>query len=355
MNKIWNHFDLFSRLSAVFLIVSVVFSPFDSFQAEAAVNPPKILSYQGRLANSSGDLLGGSGTTYYFKFSIWNTSSSGTRVWPTNAPQVTTATVRQGVFTVNIGDTAAGYPDALDYDFARAQDIYLQVEVSSDNISYETLTPRQRITSNAFAQVAGAVVGSTTPSLFGTTTSSSNSVVTIAATSTNSVALTIKAVTNQIARLFGIDDSAGNNLLYVSATGGLFASSTFQATGATRLYSTLQVDGASTLQDVTFGSGTSTGSVAVTNNFKVASLTNCNTIDTGSNCSNNYTNYTRKLYIKKKTIQIITLLFIITTLYLSITLIKTQTKLFKIHQILINLNYFTIQQRIPSILMIFQI
>jgi hypothetical protein len=63
--------------------------------------------------------------------------------------------VRQGVFNVNIGDTANGYPDVLDYNLSSGN-IYLQVEVSSDGVTFETLSPRQQIFSTAFSQVSGS-------------------------------------------------------------------------------------------------------------------------------------------------------------------------------------------------------
>ncbi|HVY56205.1 MAG TPA: hypothetical protein VHC46_10660, partial [Thermodesulfobacteriota bacterium] len=118
---------------------------------------PSTLSYQGRLTDGSGNLLGGTGTTYYFKFSLWNnaTVGNGSRLWPAVAPSTFSTTVRQGVFNVNIGDTPAGYPDALNFDF-RTSDIYLQVEVSANGSAFETLSPRQPISSAAFAQIAGA-------------------------------------------------------------------------------------------------------------------------------------------------------------------------------------------------------
>ena len=136
--------------------------------ARAVSGVPTILGYQGRLTNSSGDLLGGSGTTYYFKFSIWDhISSTNTvnRVWPSSAPGTVTTTVRQGVFNVNIGDTANSYPDTLNYDFNTNQTVYLQVEASSDGSSFQTLTPRQAMNANSFAQLAGAVSGTNSSSI----------------------------------------------------------------------------------------------------------------------------------------------------------------------------------------------
>ncbi len=110
--------------------------------ALAASAPPTILSYQGRLANSAGDLLGSiSGTTYYFKFSVWNNSNvgSGTQVWPASAPASVSSPVRQGVFNVNIGDTAKGYPVPLTLDFSITPRCICRFEVSPDNVTFETL------------------------------------------------------------------------------------------------------------------------------------------------------------------------------------------------------------------------
>ncbi|MFM2330983.1 MAG: hypothetical protein RLZZ26_490, partial [Candidatus Parcubacteria bacterium] len=200
-----------------------------------AATTPSILSYQGRLADSGGNLLGGSGTTYYFRFSIWDNSNvgSGTRLWPTSSPSSVPLTVRQGVFTANIGDTAAGYPDVLNYDFTSASDIYLQVEVSSDNSTFQTLSPRQRISASAFAQLSRAVSG-TGSSSFGTTTPIQNSVVSVQSTSTNAIGVTIRAIASQVANLFQIQDSTGTNLFTVDGNGGI----TGTAATTTSLYAT---------------------------------------------------------------------------------------------------------------------
>ncbi|MDP3975190.1 MAG: hypothetical protein Q8P88_02825, partial [Candidatus Jorgensenbacteria bacterium] len=144
-------------------VFSISYLPFFIPHAAAVTGVPKIISYQGRLANASGDLLGGSGTSYYFKFSIWNSPTSspvtGSQLWPSASSSVTTSTVTSGVFNVAIGDTANGYPDALTYDFYENRDVYLQVEVSSNGSSFETLSPRQRIAASGFAISAETVTG----------------------------------------------------------------------------------------------------------------------------------------------------------------------------------------------------
>ncbi len=268
------HRSIFLKSGIVLLLLAYISNSLSFSSPVFAAAPPGIISYQGRLADSSGNLLGGSGTTYYFKFSIWNnaTVDSGTRLWPSSAPTASSFNVRQGVFTANIGDTASGYPHVLDYDFATAGDVYLEVSVSSDNSTFQTLSPRQRISSVPFARLSGAVSGSTTPSSFGTTTPIANSVVTIEATSTGSTLLSLRAIASQIANLFQVQNSSGSNLVYVSASGGIFASTTFQATGATTLYSTLNVSGLTTLSYAST-TGLTVSGTASTTNLVVSALT----------------------------------------------------------------------------------
>ena len=265
---------------ALFLVVA--FSLLFGFSFAEAAGAPTIISYQGRLADSSGNLLGGSGTTYYFKFSIWNAESSGSQLWPAASPSSVGLTVRQGVFTAQIGDTAAGFPDALDYDFNTASDIYLEVAVSSDNSSFQTLTPRQRISAAPFARLSSAVSGSTEPSSFGTTTPISNSVVTVEATSTNSTLLSLRAIASQVADLFKIQTSTGSSLFSVAANGLLSfisASSTQQS-----VLDTLSIGrtATTTIRGETSATSTFAGGISGLA-FQATNLVNCDTIDTDSN------------------------------------------------------------------------
>ena len=151
---------LFKKNNIFIFFITLIFVSVPFF-ASAAVGVPNIISYQGRLTNSSGQLLGGGGTTYYFKFSIWDnpTVASGAKLWPSTTPGTTSLTVSDGVFNVNIGDTGSGYPDALTYNFQDNDTVYLQIEVSSDNVHFETLGPRQRITSSGSAINAQTLAG----------------------------------------------------------------------------------------------------------------------------------------------------------------------------------------------------
>ncbi|MEK7505254.1 MAG: hypothetical protein AAB589_03155, partial [Patescibacteria group bacterium] len=121
-------------------------------------------------------------------------------------------------------------------------DVYLQVEASSDNSTFQTLSPRQRISASAFAELASAVSG-TGSSSFGTTTPIANSQVTIEATSTTAIPLAIRGKTSQTANLFQVQNALASNLLYINSSGAVFASSTLQVTATTTIYSDLVLSG----------------------------------------------------------------------------------------------------------------
>lgn len=244
------------------IIILLLLSPYVPVYAAGT---PLIFSYQGRLSNSNGNLLTG---TYYFKFSIWDVATGGTagtnRLWPSGGPSSVSASVREGVFNVNIGDTANGYPDSLTYNFNTDADIFLQVEASSNDSSFETLSPRQRISSAVFAQIAGAVSG-TGQSSFGTTSPVSGAIVTVEATTTSAIPVFIRAIAGQLANLFRIENSSATHLFSVNNSGSVFASSTLNVSGSDpqiRLgltsypYGTLYVDAAG---DVNFLSNSGNG------------------------------------------------------------------------------------------------
>jgi fibronectin-binding autotransporter adhesin len=257
---------MIKKLLYAFVLLAISATAVPAF-AVAAAAPPTILSYQGRLADNGGSLLGGAGTTYYFKFSLYDAVSNGNRVWPNSAPSSFGATVTQGVFTANIGDTANGYPDTLNYDFSRNSAVYLQVEVSSDNNTFETLSPRQQVTSVPYAALSGAVVGTTTESLFGTTTAAANSFVTMQATTSSISALTLIGAVSQSAAVFQIQNNSLQNIFSVSASGALTLGSALTVqNGGT---------GSTTLGGLLAGGGVSMYSIA----------TSTATCGTGLSCS----------------------------------------------------------------------
>lgn len=161
-NRVWVNRIILTIAAGILLVIFATSFP----QAQGAPGIPLILNHQGRLLNSSGTLLGGpSGTNYCFKFSIYDnaTVGQGTKLWPSGAPPSTmVVSVKNGVFNVGIGDTAAG-GDTLNFNFEDNDTVFLNVEVADRPGgvcgTFETLGPRQRIVSSAFAINANTVRG----------------------------------------------------------------------------------------------------------------------------------------------------------------------------------------------------
>ena len=154
----------------VFVIVFFIFN-FVFSSVFAATGVPTLLHHQGRLLDSSGNLLGGSsGTNYCFRFSIYDNPGvgSGSKLWPSSTPSKMTVNVKNGILNTEIGDTTAG-GDTLDFDFSTTE-AYLNIDVANSSggdcsavSSFETLSPRQRIVSSAYA-INSKTVGGFTPS-----------------------------------------------------------------------------------------------------------------------------------------------------------------------------------------------
>lgn len=130
--------------------------------SKAATGVSAMLSYEGRLMDASGNPLGGTGTPYCFRYSIYDAASGGTKLWPAGTPNTSLATSTDGVFSSLIGQA-----DALTYNFFDSDTVYLNVDVytvaasggTCSGGSWESLTPRQQIASTGYAQTAKNTYG----------------------------------------------------------------------------------------------------------------------------------------------------------------------------------------------------
>ncbi len=151
-----------------FLYLAIAGKIFAPLPVEAQPGVPNLISYQGRLTDTSGNPLGGTGTVYCFRYSIFDAQSGGNQLWPANGsatttPSNSTTTVTDGVFSDQIGRVDNLASSSL-LDFMSTSTYYLQVQVSTSSPTcasgLETLAPRQQIVSDAWARTAANVYGS---------------------------------------------------------------------------------------------------------------------------------------------------------------------------------------------------
>ena len=224
-----------TRVFAFIALFSFIFNPsnliFWSLVSPVYAAVPHIVNYQGRLEDSTGNVLGGAlGTDFTFHFSIWNTSSTGggSMLWPGSGTAATaTLPVFNGVFDARLGDATLGFP-VLDLNFNTSTVLYLQIEVFNATTSlFETLSPRQAIVSAGFAinadTVSGASVG----------TSSNNVLLLNASGSINLPGGQIRPINS--ASCSGLAALGGGSLCYDVSNNNLFvfnsASSSWVALG----------------------------------------------------------------------------------------------------------------------------
>lgn len=115
----------------------------------AAVTPPRILMYQGRLLNSNNVPV--SDATASMSFALYDALSGGTCLWSNNSSTCASVTTRSvtltaGLFSEALGDTGASYAAIQDAVFSNNATVYLEVIVNG-----ETLAPRKRMLAAPYA------------------------------------------------------------------------------------------------------------------------------------------------------------------------------------------------------------
>lgn len=119
------------------LVIALVFA------VRLADAVPKTMSYQGKLMDSSGTAQTRS---FDFKFAIYEVSSGGTSIWPLASEDTHTGVeVKDGLYNVELG-----IKNPIDAKFDK--DYWLEIQVSPNGLgTYETLYPRNKLTTSAYA------------------------------------------------------------------------------------------------------------------------------------------------------------------------------------------------------------
>ncbi len=115
---------------------------------------PTQINFQGMLTDpNTGDPLGGTppGTQYDMKISLWDQLSSGTQKWTETRDGTNAVYVSEGLLNAVLGQVTALTSDV----FSNNSELYLQIEISAHSANtYQTLSPRQKVTSVGYALVA---------------------------------------------------------------------------------------------------------------------------------------------------------------------------------------------------------
>lgn len=120
------------------ITLSILFLIWRAFLVQAAV--PGLISFQGRLTDIDGVSLDG---TFPMRFYLYSELTGGTALW--NEEQ--SVVITDGIYNVQLG-----LVNLLDSNIFSENEVYLEVAIYDVEItSWETLTPRQRLTSTAYA------------------------------------------------------------------------------------------------------------------------------------------------------------------------------------------------------------
>lgn len=103
---------------------------------------PRTINFQGQLADSQGNLLDG---MFMINFYLFNQETGGTEIW---SEQQTIEAV-EGIFNAQLGAVTP-----LDSALFDSDNIYLEMEIFNSGTGWETMAPRRKLTSTAFAMKA---------------------------------------------------------------------------------------------------------------------------------------------------------------------------------------------------------
>lgn len=144
------------------VFAAVLFVILSSSIVQAVTTVPTKMNFQGRLANSAGNIL--TDGTYNMKFRIYNASSGGTLQWSEDRLVSATqgVTVTNGQFSVQLGSVTS-----LPASIFTSNSLYFEVELptpatatsSSPSWTEGAMTPRNQLATSAYAYNAETLDG----------------------------------------------------------------------------------------------------------------------------------------------------------------------------------------------------
>jgi hypothetical protein len=219
----------------ILLLLIIILTP----TAHAAQTIPYKINFQGRLTDSSGNIMADG--TYNMKLRLWTAASSGSNVWTetrgdTGGANTNRVQVTNGLFSIQLGDITALTTSLFSNG---TYPLYLEVELPTPATATCTtagcasytegaMTPRSALGSSAYAFNADTVDGIDGSSLArvdaGNTFTASNSY-NSGTTNTfngNLVVNNTETVTNNSLIGFNVAGTAGSYTLQANGTGGYF-------------------------------------------------------------------------------------------------------------------------------------
>lgn len=144
-HAIWQQGINISFLLPFFILLTTVIALFVAVMPADAV-ASSTLNFQGRLLTNTGGLVADG--SYNIEFKIYDDEFAGSNLWTETRTGIDTVTVRNGYFSVYLGDVTP-FGASIPWD----QELYMTMNVNSDG----EMTPRFKLTAVPYAFRAGAV------------------------------------------------------------------------------------------------------------------------------------------------------------------------------------------------------
>jgi hypothetical protein len=241
----------FQVLGSIFGLGSINLGKIFSINtAHAATGINQAINYQGKLMDSAGNFVADG--DYNIIFSIYDAATAGTRLWTANGttgtPTAVSVSVQSGLFSVLLGDVAAGM-NAFSDGLFNNDTLYLGVTIGAD----AEMTPRKRLAAVPYAfnsqtlqgQYASNTVSNTGGDLFALRQGSADS----AASTRTALYIETKGTSNLNDFLIRASDSI-SDVFTVSRQGNVTTTGNLTVDGGTMLNNTLNVSATSTLADL---------------------------------------------------------------------------------------------------------